>query len=60
MNDILIDIITNIVFPLLIIMGLLMELMIFVSVLANIQTIIDYKKMKGDKKNGFIRRHSRK
>lgn len=50
----------NIVIPLLIVMGLLMELVIFISIISNIQSVIDCNKMKGDKKNGSICRHSRK
>ena len=58
--NIVTEIFLNIVMPVLIIMGLLMEAMIFISIISNIQSIIDCHKMKGDKKNGFICRHSRK
>lgn len=58
--NIVTEVFLNIVMPVLIVMGLLMEAMIFISIISNIQTIIDCQKMKGDKKNGFICRHSRK
>ena len=58
--NIVTEVFLNIVLPVLIIMGLLMEAMIFISIISNIQSIIDCHKMKGEKKNGFICRHSRK
>lgn len=56
--NIVTEIFLNIVIPVLIIMGLLMQLIIFISIISNIQSIIDCHKMKGEKKNGFIRRHN--
>lgn len=58
--NIVTEIFLNIVIPLLIVMGLLMEVVIFINIISNIQSIIDCYKMKGEKKNGFICRHSRK
>lgn len=58
--NIVTEVFLNIVIPVLIVMGLLMEVVIFISIISNIQSIIDCHKMKGDKKNGFICRHSRK
>lgn len=58
--NIVTEVFLNIVMPVLIVMGLLMEAVIFVSIISNIQSIIDCHKMKGEKKNGFICRHSRK
>lgn len=58
--NIVTEVFLNIVMPVLIVIGLLMEAVIFISIISNIQSIIDCHKMKGEKKNGFIRRHSRK
>lgn len=58
--NIVTEVFLYIVIPLLIVMGLLMEVVIFISIIANIQSVIDCNKMKGDKKNGSICRHSRK
>ena len=58
--NIVTEVFLNIVMPVLIVMGLLMEAVIFICIISNIQSIIDCHKMKGEKKNGFICRHSRK
>ena len=58
--NIVTEILLNIVFPALLVMGGFMLMMISITIILNIQTIIECYKMKGDKKNGFICRHSRK
>ena len=58
--NIVAEIFLNIVFPALLVMGGFLLMMISITIILNIQTIIECYKMKGDKKNGFICRHSRK
>lgn len=58
--NIITEVFSNIVIPVLIVMGLLMEVVIFINIISNIQSIIDCHKMKGEKKNGSLCRHSRK
>ena len=60
MNNILIEIILNVVVPALLVMSGFMLMMLTITIILNIQTIIECYKMKGEKKNGSICRHSRK
>jgi len=58
--NIVTEILLNIVFPALLVMGGFMLMVISITIILNIQTIIECYKMKGDKKNGFICRYRRK
>jgi len=58
--NIVTEIFLNIVFPALLVMGGFMLMVISITIILNIQTIIECYKMKGEKKNGSLCRHSRK